>query len=84
MQEKIIFFRKGHVNGRKSREVFKYLKKELPGDVRWNFAKFLVDHEGKPIKRYSPQTEPLDIREDIEELLKKRGLKLEEPEILEV
>jgi glutathione peroxidase len=28
------------------------------GDIRWNFEKFLVDGEGKPIARFSPQVEP--------------------------
>jgi len=65
------------VNGRKTREVFSFLKPRLPAsdgstDVRWNFAKFLVDHEGRPFKRYSPKTSPKDIAADIEELLRRR------------
>jgi len=35
-------------------------------------AKFLVDHEGKPFKRFGPTTNPYDIKADIDELLKKR------------
>jgi len=47
MPEKLIFFEKADVNGANAREVFSYLKKELPNadgtkDVRWNFGKFLV------------------------------------------
>lgn len=75
--EKATWFEKGHVNGSKTREVFSFLKRELPSkdgtsDVRWNFAKFLIDHEGTPYKRYSPQKAPLDIKDDIELLLKKK------------
>jgi glutathione peroxidase-family protein len=35
----------------------------------------LVDHEGKPIKRYGPKTNPEEIVPDIEELLAKRNSK---------
>jgi glutathione peroxidase len=31
-----------------------------PGDVSWNFEKFLVDREGRPLSRLSPQTLPDD------------------------
>ena len=27
--------------------------------IKWNFTKFLVDKNGEPVKRYSPNTEPL-------------------------
>ena len=26
--------------------------------IKWNFTKFLVDKNGQPVKRYSPNTEP--------------------------
>jgi len=29
-----------------------------PGDVKWNFAKFLIDREGKIAARFSPTTPP--------------------------
>ena len=29
-----------------------------PGDVKWNFAKFLVDGSGAVLARFEPQTEP--------------------------
>lgn len=35
----------------------------------WNFAKFLCNHEGHPIKRYSPSVNPMDIEGDIKELI---------------
>jgi glutathione peroxidase-family protein len=42
---------------------------------RWNFAKFLVDHEGNPVKRYGPKTNPEEMVTDIEGLLAKRNSK---------
>ncbi|CAB9500584.1 Phospholipid hydroperoxide glutathione peroxidase [Seminavis robusta] len=75
MEEKLEFFEKGDVNGDDARQVYKLLTTALPEedgsiDIPWNFAKFLVDSSGKPIKRYSPKTAPVDIKPDIEALLK--------------
>lgn len=76
-RDKFAWFAKGHVNGRDTREVYSFLKARLPADdgsadVRWNFAKFLVDHEGTPFKRLGPKTEPKDMVPDIEELLQRK------------
>ncbi|MFF0724447.1 glutathione peroxidase [Streptomyces sp. NPDC004134] len=30
------------------------------GDIQWNFEKFLLDPEGKPVARFRPQTTPDD------------------------
>jgi glutathione peroxidase len=32
--------------------------KQTAGMIKWNFTKFLVDREGKPIARFGPSTEP--------------------------
>ncbi len=32
----------------------------FPGDVKWNFGKFLVDREGKIVARFEPKTKPDD------------------------
>lgn len=67
-------FQKIDVNGENASDLYKYLKKEKPGllgseKIKWNFTKFLVDKSGNVIKRYSPQTKPMSIEKDIEELL---------------
>lgn len=67
-------FAKTDVNGANAHPIYKYLKSELKGgllgsSIKWNFAKFLIDKEGKPYKRYSPTTAPENLKEDIEELL---------------
>jgi len=77
-KDKLTFFEKAPVNGKETREVFSFLKKKLPSDdgsadIRWNFAKFLVDHEGTPYKRFGPKTNPFAMKENIDELLKKKG-----------
>ncbi|MEX9947949.1 glutathione peroxidase [Providencia alcalifaciens] len=55
-------FEKIDVNGSAVHPVFRYLKSELPGllggRVMWNFTKFLIGRDGKPIKRFAPFTTP--------------------------
>ncbi|MEN3940842.1 glutathione peroxidase [Prosthecobacter sp. SYSU 5D2] len=34
----------------------------FPGDVKWNFGKFLVGRDGKIIARFEPKTKPDDIK----------------------
>ena len=65
--------KKVRVNGRNADPVFKFLKKMLPGKlggrIRWNFTKFLIDRNGRPVKRFSPSTKPEEIEKDIQALL---------------
>lgn len=51
-----------------------FLSEKLPhlleGDeIKWNFTKFLVNREGKVIKRFESTIDPTDMRMDIESLL---------------
>ncbi len=66
-------FSKVDVNGNNTHPVFKYLKKHLGGvlgsSIKWNFTKFLIDNNGKPIKRYSPTTTPENIEKDLEKIV---------------
>eukprot|EP00794_Sanderia_malayensis_P016824 gene16824-18522_t len=39
------------------------------GDIQWNFEKFLFDHTGKPVKRYSETYFPSLMEEDIKSLI---------------
>ena len=66
-------FSKADVNGENTHPLFKYLKTCLPGcfsrRIKWNFTKFLVDSEGKPLRRYAPAMKPEMLAGDIERLL---------------
>ena len=70
---KFPMFGKVEVNGPGADPLFKWLKSETPGsdnrDVEWNFAKFLVGRDGKPVKRFGDKFMPADIAQDIEKLL---------------
>lgn len=43
-------------------------------DVRWNFEKFLINKQGKPVLRYHTGIQPSEIRQDIEDLLAERAV----------
>jgi glutathione peroxidase len=66
-------FSKIDVNGDNAHPIFKYLKDKLPGllskRIKWNFAKFLIDRSGKPVRRFQPTTVPDKMIKDIELLL---------------
>ncbi|MGK2232602.1 glutathione peroxidase [Colwellia polaris] len=67
-------FSKIDVNGDNTHPLFEHLKNEAPGilgskGIKWNFTKFLVNNQGKVIKRYSPRTKPADIDSDIAAIL---------------
>jgi glutathione peroxidase len=66
-------FSKIDVNGDTAHPMYKYLKSELKGTlgskIKWNFTKFLVNKEGKPIKRFSPTTKPEKIDKYLEKVL---------------
>lgn len=55
-------FDKIEVNGSSAHPIFRYLKNELPGlmggRIKWNFTKFLIGRDGKPLKRFAPFTTP--------------------------
>lgn len=67
-------FKKTEVNGPNANPLFVELKNKAPGllgskRIKWNFTKFLVNAEGKVLKRYAPTAKPSDIEKDIVKLL---------------
>lgn len=71
---KFPLFNKVEVNGDNSHPLYQFLKTQAPGvlgskSIKWNFTKFLINKQGKVIKRYAPTTKPEAIESDIEKLL---------------
>jgi len=70
-------FAKVDVNGRDAHPLFAWLRSEkkglLGGRIKWNFTKFLLDHEGRVIGRYAPTASPESIAGDIEAALARAG-----------
>jgi len=48
-----------------------------PGEIQWNFEKFLIGRDGVPFKRFMPDVPAEDTAKDIEALLNK-----EQPETI--
>ena len=67
-------FAKIDVNGENAHPLYKFLTKEKPGilgssGIKWNFTKFLIDRQGRPIRRYAPTDTPESLESDIEKAL---------------
>lgn len=69
---KFLLLKKVIVNGEESDELFRFLRQNSRlngGRIGWNFGKFLVNKQGKVHNYYSPNTDPEEIKPDIERLL---------------
>ncbi len=57
------------VNGKNTHPLFAYLKKKKGGfftsRIKWNFTKFLINPDGKVVKRYGPTVKPEAIERDL-------------------
>ncbi|MVP01376.1 glutathione peroxidase [Paenibacillus lutrae] len=66
-------FAKVDVKGKDAHPLFDYLTSRTKGilskEVKWNFAKFLVNRSGEVVERFAPTTVPAKIADDIEKLL---------------
>jgi glutathione peroxidase len=63
-------FSKISVKGEDKHPLYRYLTEQspFPGEVEWNFQKYLVDRKGNVVGRYHHRTKPLsqDILRDVE------------------
>ena len=70
-------FDKVEVNGKAAHPVFVWLRSRFPGrgrkTIKWNFTKFLLDREGRPVKRFEPLVKPEAIEPTITSLLEASG-----------
>jgi len=64
------------VNGDNTHPLYKWMKDETTSfgmgglaGIKWNFGKFLIDKNGKVVKRYAPTSNPLSIASDINQYL---------------
>jgi glutathione peroxidase len=62
------------VNGRRTHQLFRYLKTQKRGVlgttfIPWNFTKFLVGRDGNPVARFAPRILPEALEEPIKRLL---------------
>lgn len=69
---------KVQVNGPQTHPLFAWLKTQAPGvlgtrAIKWNFTKFLIDHQGQVLRRYAPRTPPAALAGDIATALQSRS-----------
>jgi glutathione peroxidase len=62
------------VNGSTRHALYAFLTSAdsgIPGDISWNFEKFLIGRDGRVLKRYPPATKPRDsgVMQDIADAL---------------
>lgn len=62
------------VNGPHAHPLYRWLTSEKPGwlgsrRIKWNFTKFLVDRNGRVVRRYPPQHKPERLAKDVEAML---------------
>ena len=66
-------FAKVEVNGEDAHPLFRWLRAEQPAEsgeaIEWNFTKFLLDRDGRVVRRYDPGTTPEEIADDLEAAL---------------
>jgi glutathione peroxidase len=67
-------FGKIDVNGTTAHPLYRFLKERKRGflgigRITWNFTKFLVDRDGRVVRRFAPSSDPKTIAPAIEKLL---------------
>ena len=67
-------FGKIEVNGPKTDPLYAFLKHEKKGllgseGIKWNFTKFLIGRDGKPVDRFAPTVTPQALENAVEALL---------------
>jgi glutathione peroxidase len=70
-------FAKVEVNGANAHPLFGLLTMALPGifsrSIKWNFTKFLIGRDGKPLRRFAPITKPEKMEASIRAALARSG-----------
>jgi glutathione peroxidase len=59
-----------HVRGGNKHELYAYLTqgdgiKDFKGSIKWNFTKFLIGKKGNIVGRFSPNTKPEELEDEI-------------------
>jgi len=70
-------FSKISVKGKDKNPLYQYIteKSPFPGEIKWNFQKYLVDRSGKIVARYMSATDPMsrEVRFKVEGLLAQKA-----------
>lgn len=63
-----------NVNGKDAHPLYQWLRHQAPGllgstSVKWNFTKFLIGRDGRVLRRYAPNDDPVRLGPDIQAAL---------------
>ena len=62
-------FAKINVNGPSASPLYVWLKSKKPGDIQWNFTKFLIDRKGEVIRRFEPSNSMSSVESTVKKAL---------------
>ena len=62
-------FAKINVNGPSASPLYVWLKSKKPGDIQWNFTKFLIDRKGEVIRRFEPSNSMASVESAVKKAL---------------
>ena len=66
-------FAKVEVNGDGAHPLYAWLRTQAEGpqgsDIEWNFAKFLLDRDGRVLARYGHRRQPAELVDDVEKAI---------------
>ena len=57
------------VNGPHTQPTYQFLKSAAPGDIEWNFTKFVVGRDGRVLQRHGQSVKPKQLEEQLSALL---------------
>ena len=70
-------FEKISVKGNDQNPLYRYITKEspYPGQIKWNFQKYLVDRNGNIVAKYLSAVDPMskEVRSEVEKLIAEKG-----------
>ncbi len=64
-------FAKIDVNGANASPLYVWLKEKKPGNIQWNFTKFLIDRQGNVLRRFEPNANMLAVENAIKQEVEK-------------
>lgn len=62
-------FAKIDVNGPQASPLYVWLKEKKPGEIQWNFTKFLIDRNGNVTRRFEPNDSMKSVETAVKRLL---------------
>ena len=65
-------FAKIDVNGANASPLYVWLKEKKPGNIQWNFTKFLIDRQGNVLRRFEPNANMLAVENAIKQEVEKQ------------